>query len=163
MATKIQGGGSASGIANVDSNFNLQVSTTLTEELAGYTALTAENDSGKVTGTRYVLSPEVSHDFRLRTANDQTIFNELFPGAAINTTLWVAPVTTATITAAGGFANLNAAYNLMLMPFLFKVKATKDSNYFCIVNIDFDGNSDESIYFQCYNYLKKLYPLAIDN
>lgn len=108
MATKIQGGGSASGIANVDSNFNLQVATTLNEELAGYVTLSAENDSGEVTGTRYTSSPEVSHDFRLRTANDQTIFNELFPGTAINTTLWSSPTTTATITAAGGFANLNA-------------------------------------------------------
>ena len=50
-----------------------------------------------------------------------------------------------------------------VIKFIYEVKATKDSNYFCIVNIDFDGNSDESIYFQCYNYLKKLYPLAIDN
>jgi hypothetical protein len=114
MATKIQGGGSTSGIANVDSNFNLQVSTTLNELESGFVSITAENDAGTVTGTRATRAIEVSHDFRLRTANDQTIFNELFPGSAINTTIWTTPTTTATLTISGGFANLNAASSIAI-------------------------------------------------
>jgi len=41
-------------------------------------------------------------------------FNELFPGAALNTGLWTSPVTTMTLTVAGGFANLNAASSVAI-------------------------------------------------
>ena len=40
------------------------------------------------------------------------IFNELFPGSAINTTLWSSPATTMTITVNGGFLNLNAGLSV---------------------------------------------------
>ena len=45
----------------------------------------------------------------------------------------------------------------------YEIKATKDSDYFCIVYLEFDGNPDESLYNQSYNHLKNIYPLAIDN
>lgn len=50
-----------------------------------------------------------------------------------------------------------------LVSIKYEVKATANSDYFCIENIEFDGDPDEPLYLQCYNYLKVLYPLAIDN
>jgi hypothetical protein len=105
-------GGASGDLASVDTNKNLQVNTPLSAETAGFVTLSADNDAGEVTGNRYVLSPEVSGDYRFRVGVDQTIFNELFPGSALNTGLWTSPVTTATLTVSGGFANLNAAGSL---------------------------------------------------
>jgi hypothetical protein len=114
MATKIQGGSSTAGLANVDATFNLQVNTPTVIEDAGHITLAAENDEGTITGNRYMLSPEVTGDYRLRVGVDNMMFNELFPGAAINTGLWTSPVTTMTLTVGGGFANLNAASSLAI-------------------------------------------------
>jgi hypothetical protein len=114
MSTVIQGGSSTAGKANVNADFELQVATTTVEEKAGFMSMTAENDDGLITGTRYTLTPEVTGDYRLRVGTDQMLFNELFPGAALNSALWTAPVTTATLTVAGGFANLNAAGSLAI-------------------------------------------------
>lgn len=114
MATKIQTGNSTVGLANVDANFNLQVNIPMIAENAGFVTMSADNDTGSVTGTRYVLSPEVSGDYRLRTGVDQMLFNELFPSSALNTGLWTSPVTTMTLTVAGGFANLNAASSVAI-------------------------------------------------
>ena len=114
MSTVIEGGSSTAGKANVNGDFELQVAITTVEENAGFMIMTAENDDGLVTGERYTLTPEVTGDFRLRVGTDQTIFNEPFPGAALNSALWTAPVTTATLTVAGGFANLNAAGSLAI-------------------------------------------------
>jgi hypothetical protein len=114
MSTVIQGGSSTAGKANVNADFELEVALTKVEEKAGYATMVAENDDGTVTGSRYTLTPEVTGDFRLRVGTDQMSFNELFPGAALNSALWTAPVTTATLTVAGGFANLNAAGSLAI-------------------------------------------------
>jgi hypothetical protein len=99
-------------LAGVDEQTNLLVNLPMSAETAGFAAMLADNDSGTITGSRYVLNPEVSGDYRLRTGIDQMMFNELFPGSVLNSALWTAPVTTATITVASGYANLNAAGSL---------------------------------------------------
>lgn len=104
--------GSSSDLATVDTNKQLAVNTSLTPELAGFITISSDVDLGTVTGSRFVLSPECSSDYRLRVGTDQTIFNELFPGSAVNSGLWTTPVTTMTLTVTGGFANLNAAGSL---------------------------------------------------
>jgi len=114
MATKIQGGSSTAGLADVDSNYNLQVNTPANESLAGFVTFITENDAGSVTGERYMGAVEVSHDYRTRVGIDQTLFNELFPGSGLNSTLWTAPAVTMTVTVAGGFANLNAASSIAI-------------------------------------------------
>lgn len=101
-------------LVGVDANNNMLVNLPLSAETAGFVTLSADNDFGTITGERYVLSPEVSGDYRIRTGVDQMLFNELFPGAALNTGLWTSPVTTMTLTVAGGFANLNAASSLAI-------------------------------------------------
>ena len=104
--------GSSGNEADVNANKELLVNLPLDEINAGFSAMTSEVDAGDITGTRLTRSPEVTPDFRLRVANDNTIFNELFPGAAVNTTLWTTPTTTMTITVAGGFLNLNGGLSL---------------------------------------------------
>ncbi len=106
MSVKIQG--NTGTIAQVDADNQLLVQPTQVIEKAGFALMASENDAGEVTGTRYVLSPETSEDFRLRVGMDSVFFNEQFPGAALNSAIWTAPVTTATLTVAGGAANLNA-------------------------------------------------------
>lgn len=107
-------GGASGDLVSVDTNKNLNVNLPLSAETAGFASMLAENDSGEVTGTRYVNAVEVSADFRVRTGIDQTVFNELFPGSAVNTGLWSTPVTTQTLTIGGGFANLNAASSIAI-------------------------------------------------
>ena len=112
----IHGGNDSAGLANVTDDFQLEVKlanpqdTTGAEDTGrvGGVRLFGEVDAGTITGNAKLKAVEVTNDYRLRVGVDQTAFNELFPGAALNSTLWTAPVTTATVTVAGGFANLNA-------------------------------------------------------
>ena len=104
--------GSSGYEADVNIDKQLLVNLPDNELKAGFGALTSEVDAGTITGTRLTRSPEVTPDYRLRVANDNIIFNELFPGSAINTTLWSSPATTMTITVNGGFLNLNAGLSV---------------------------------------------------
>lgn len=101
-------------LAGVDEQTNLLVNTPMSASSAGYSVMTAQNDEGTITGNRYMVDPEVTGDFRLRVGVDNMAFNELFPGAAVNTALWTTPVSTMTLTVAGGFANLNAASSIAI-------------------------------------------------
>lgn len=122
MSIKILGGNNTVGQMNVDTAYNAQVNLPLTtpggvdvgggEENAGFAAMTSESDQGSVTGVRRVFSPEVTADYRLRVGLDSTMFNEYFPGTVLNSSLWTAPVTTATVTVTNGLLNLNAAASL---------------------------------------------------
>jgi hypothetical protein len=99
-------------VAEVNSRNELLVALASTEEFAGYAAATAEVDSGSVTGSRLMRDFEVTADYRLRVGTDAPMLKELFPGAALNTTLWNAPTTTMTVTVVGGYLNLNAGLAL---------------------------------------------------
>lgn len=89
----IEDGSSGTGLANVDSNHNLQVRT------PGYTAagvaigggnsnapaIFSEVDAGTITGTRYALSPEADDDYRSRIATDTILDDETFNYTSQNT------------------------------------------------------------------------------
>jgi hypothetical protein len=98
--------------AEVDSNNNLKATGPLVDTQAGFAAMLAENDAGTITGTRSVKAVEISQDFRTRVGVDTMIFNEQFPGAALNTTLWGQALTTMTATVTTGFLNLNAGLSV---------------------------------------------------
>jgi hypothetical protein len=87
----------------------IELNGNINTDKVGSVRLMGELDPGTITGEAKLKAVEVTSDYRLRVGLDQTAFNEVFPGAALNSTIWTAPVTTATITVAGGFANLNAA------------------------------------------------------
>lgn len=89
MSTKISGGSSSAGLANVTTDYALQ--TTLERDAetnpANVSAVKffSENDAGSITGTPYLYSPETDEDFRLRIAQDTMLDNETFNYTAQNT------------------------------------------------------------------------------
>jgi hypothetical protein len=111
MAVQLKG---TTNLQEIDANGNAYVNLPKTEIQAGFASILAENDAGTVTGTRYMKAVEVSDDFRVRTGQDNMIFNETFVGAAINTGLWTNTVTTMTTTVVGGFAQLNAGLSVAI-------------------------------------------------
>jgi hypothetical protein len=108
MGVNIKGGSNTTGLANVSTNYELQVVTPQTEINAGFVQLSTEIDSGSVLGTRTVLPLEASDDYRLRVGLDQTIFNSSFEGTSILTTTWSQLLTTQTTAQASGFMTLNS-------------------------------------------------------
>jgi hypothetical protein len=109
MGVNIKGGNSSSGLANVSSTYELNVVTPQNQTNAGFVQISSEVDPGTVTGTRTVIAPEASDDYRLRVGLDQTIFNASFEGTSILTTTWNQLLTTATTSQASNFMVLNSA------------------------------------------------------
>jgi len=68
-----------------------------------------ENDTGEVTGTPYLKSPEVSQDYRLRVGVDTMLFSDTFNATTQNTGNWKHAFATMTMTQSAGFLNVNAA------------------------------------------------------
>lgn len=100
MSTKIKGGGSTAGEANVTSDYALQ--TTLERNAdanpANVSAVKSfsENDAGTKTGTPYISSPETDDDYRLRISTEALFDNETFNYVAQNTGKFVYRNTTMT-------------------------------------------------------------------
>jgi hypothetical protein len=109
MGVNIKGGNNTVGLANVSSTYELNVVTPQTEADAGFVQISTEMDAGDVTGTRTVLPPECSDDFRLRVGLDQTLFNASFEGTTVLTTLYNQLLTNHTVAQTGGFMTLNSA------------------------------------------------------
>ena len=107
MGVNIKGGNNTTGLANVSSTYELQVVTPQTEADAGFVQISTEMDAGDVLGTRTVVPPECSDDFRLRVGLDQTLFNASFEGTTLLTTLYNQLLTTQTTGQANGFLTLN--------------------------------------------------------
>ena len=108
MGVNIKGGNNTAGLANVSSTYELQVVTPQIEENAGFVQLSTEVDSGDVLGTRTVIPPECSDDYRLRVGIDQTMFNTTFEGTIILTTTWSQLLSSMTTAQASGFMVLNS-------------------------------------------------------
>lgn len=106
MGLQIQGYSNV--VAEVNADRELAVATTLDEAKAGFSAALSEVDAGTVTGERTTRAFEASEDYRERVGIDSLRWNDRFVGAVLNSTLWTAPVTTATVTVAAGWLNLNA-------------------------------------------------------
>lgn len=100
-------GAATAGKANIDANYNLNVVTPQTEIQAGFVQLSSEVDSGTVTGTRTVRAVEVSHDYRMRVATDQPLFNLSFEGVVVPTAHLQQTVLTMVAAQASGFLSLN--------------------------------------------------------
>ena len=108
MANKIQGGSNSSGVANVDSGYNLNV--TLPQDLtkSGYERPMSEVDAGRVTGSAYLLAGEVSEDFRTRVELDSIFDAHTFNETAQYTGKHIYRNTTMTNSWAGNALNTNS-------------------------------------------------------
>lgn len=111
MGVQIKNGGNTNGLANVNSNYELNVCLSSDETVAGFANLAVEVDPGANTGTRYVKALEASDDYRLRTGLDAPIFNTSFEGAQIPRGIVTEVLSTLTSTMSGGYYILNAASN----------------------------------------------------
>lgn len=108
LDTNIVGALSGTG-ANVDADRQLLVTTNADPAKAGASALYCVNDEGDILGSRYLKSPEVSQDFRLRVGLDTMLFSDTFNATSQNTGNWKHSFTTMTMTQSAGFLNVNAA------------------------------------------------------
>lgn len=100
--------------AGVNADRESLVALNQNEDKAGVVILAVR--MGKTTDPSggYVENLRASDTGRLLTGSDQTMFNEMFPGTAINTGLWQQSLSSMTLTLANGFANLNAGSALTL-------------------------------------------------
>lgn len=94
--------------ATLEQQRAVRVALPLEAERAGHVVIVSEQDGGTVTGSRRMKELEGSENYRLRVGLDAPLMHEFFPGSAINSALWTAPVTTMTATVAAGFLTLNA-------------------------------------------------------
>ena len=106
---KVANGTAASAEQTVDTNGDAHVRTPQTEANAGFVQLSAEIDSGSVTGSRYVKALEVSEDYRLRVGIDTPLFNHSFEGTAVAQDRFSQVVSTHAIAQASGYLTLNSA------------------------------------------------------
>ena len=106
---KIANGTAASAETTVDTNGNMHVVTPITESQAGFVAVTAENDSGTVSGSRYVKSIETTQDYRLRVGLDSPLFDLTFEGTNIPQALIQQNMTVFSCAQSGGLLVLNSA------------------------------------------------------
>lgn len=105
-------GNTSGNVAEVDANNNFKTTLPTTKAQAGFACMAVENDDGAVIGARYVKRLYTTETGRLAIGVDQTLFNEYFPGTALNSALWQAPVTTMTVAVAAGFCTLNNGSSL---------------------------------------------------
>lgn len=108
----IDTGSSVAGKANVTDN-QLHIRPETAAETypsrVGAIKMFTESDSGSVSGSVYLKSPETSPDFRLRTGIDTLLFTDTFNATSQNTGIWKHAFTTMTMTQSSGFLNVNAA------------------------------------------------------
>lgn len=102
-------GNTSGNVAEVDTNNQLKVSTSLVETTMGGSFIDSLVDDGTTNGgVRTLRSPWCSGDYRLSVGADVPIFNFAFNGTSQDTGIWKHAFTTMTATQSGGFLNLNA-------------------------------------------------------
>jgi hypothetical protein len=94
----------------VENSSGTVLATKLTQTVAdvGPTTITSDNDAGLVIGTRYLLSPETTNDYRLRVGTDTQMYNLDFVGTIIPQAHIQQNLTSFTATQAAGYLTLNA-------------------------------------------------------
>jgi len=108
LDSKIVGTSSGNG-AEVDANNNLKVTLPTVPAQAGFLKIAGELSAA---GDPYGLLNEAvrtSAQGRMIVGQPVLLFNEFFNNTAINSAIFTAPVTTMTVTVAGGSLNLNAS------------------------------------------------------
>lgn len=96
-------------LAEVDANNNLQVVTPVIPSQAGFVQLAGELSGSSDPAGLLVEGLRASAQGRLSVGQPVALLNEFFNNTTLNSAIFTAPVTTMTVTVAGGTANLNAS------------------------------------------------------
>ena len=105
----IETGGNSPGMANVDSNYNLQVITPTAMTQAGFVVLAGRNDDGTVVPGGRTNRIYVTEGNRLAVAPHNLLWDDTFNATAQNTSKYKTNVTTQTVTFVNGYAILNGS------------------------------------------------------
>jgi hypothetical protein len=97
------------GGANLDVNGNIKVAFPHDENQAGYVMLAGDLSDSTDPAGLITEAIRVSAQGRLSVGQPVMLMNEAFNYTALNSALFQAPVTTQTVTVAGGTLNLNAS------------------------------------------------------
>lgn len=98
-----------SNLAEVDSNNNLKVALPVIPNQAGYAQLAGALSGSADPAGLLVEAIRTSAQGRLSVGQPVALINEFFNNTALNSAVFTAPVTTMTVTVAGGTLNLNAS------------------------------------------------------
>lgn len=101
-------GSNAPGVANVDTNFNLQVRLPLAVNQTGFGLTAGQVDSGSVTGAVLNRAVTVTNPGRMEVSTPTPLFTETFNYSAQDTGRWNVALTTFAVTYSGGFMNINS-------------------------------------------------------
>lgn len=102
--------GNTSGhVAEVDVNNNIKVATPTDPQQAGFTLLAGRFSESTDPAGLVQEAVRVSTQGRLTVGQPVVLMNEFFNNTTLNSAIFTAPVTTATVTVAGGTLNLNAS------------------------------------------------------
>ena len=77
------------------------------EKARGSVRLLTEQDAGNIIGEAWLVAPETSTDFRLRTGIDTLAFYDSFNGTVGTSGTWKTGISTATMSMGGGFLLFN--------------------------------------------------------
>ena len=105
----IETGSNTAWMANVDAGYNQNVTLPQVQSFSGYARPLGEVDVGRVTGSAYLLAPETSEDFRMRSELDSILDSHVFNETAQATGKFKYYNTTMTATFTGNAVNTNAS------------------------------------------------------
>ena len=101
-------GSTTGNVVEVNANNQLQINNPLTSTQAGFASIVCENDAGTVVGSRTMVAPRCSDDYRLKVGLTTPLFDYQFTNTAQDTDFWYYKSGTMTATQSAGFLNLNA-------------------------------------------------------
>lgn len=108
LDTNIRGSTTGNG-AEVDANNNLKATMPLVASQAGFVKIAGELSAASDPEGLIVEPVRTSAQGRMTMGQPVALFNEFFNNTALNSAVFTAPVTTMTVTVAGGTLNLNAS------------------------------------------------------
>jgi len=102
-------GGVSNVLADVNANHELNTALSALKDNAGFVKIAASADEGlgMTGGVKTIREADATEDYRLRIGQDSILFQEGFPGTAINSSIWGLPIASSTAVVAGGFLTLN--------------------------------------------------------
>jgi hypothetical protein len=108
LDSKISGSSSGNPV-EADANGNLNVVTPVIASKAGYVMLAGRQSEATDPAGLVQEALRISTQGRLTVGQPVVLLNEMFNNTTLNSAIFTAPVTTQTVTAAGGTLNLNAS------------------------------------------------------